>query len=173
MLKHANKHRLRRKPGRQIWKVSTEFLLFLEFSFVSEINLIFRNFNSTPLHYACAGSYLKCVELLTNSGAEVNEINECIFSEFINMEDSFAGGYGCTPLMLACAFDQDGYVVRELVLNARARSDITDKNGYNTLHYAALQGNRNVFEIVLFTFFCYLLSSALLKLKINSFDIKT
>ena len=50
--------------------------------------------------------------------------------------------------MLACAFDQDGYVVRELVLNAHAKADLTDANGYNTLHYAAFQGNINVFEIV-------------------------
>lgn len=57
-------------------------------------------------------------------------------------------GFGCTPLMLACAFDQDGLVVRELVFNANAKVNITDANGYNTLHYAALQGNRNVMEIV-------------------------
>lgn len=56
---------------------------------------------------------------------------------------------GCTPLMLACAFDHDGYVVRELVLNAHARADITDTYGYNTLHYAAFQGNLTVFEIVI------------------------
>ncbi len=103
---------------------------------------------STPLHYACAGPYLKCVELLINSGADVNEINTSIFLQFNNLNDNFSGGRGRTPLMLACAFDQDGYVVRELILNARARADLIDKNGYNTLHYAALQGNRNVFEIV-------------------------
>ncbi len=108
------------------------------------------------MHYACAGTFLKCVELLINAGAEVNETNICISGEFNdNINDCFAGGCGCTPLMLACAFDQDGYVVRELVLNARARSDIVDKNGYNTLHYAALQGNRNVFEIVIGLIFSF------------------
>lgn len=57
-------------------------------------------------------------------------------------------GSRCTPLMLACVFDQDGLIVRELVFNGNARANLTDRNGYNTLHYAALQGNRNVLEIV-------------------------
>jgi ankyrin repeat protein len=53
-----------------------------------------------------------------------------------------------TPLMLACAFDSDGYVVRELALNGRANAALSDKDGFNPLHYASFQGNRNVFEIV-------------------------
>lgn len=89
------------------------------------------------------------MELLVRSGAEINEINQTIYGfELNNLDDLNIVGYCSTPLMLACAFDQDGYVVRELVLNARARADILDKNGFNTLHYAAIQGNRNVFEIV-------------------------
>ena len=93
------------------------------------------------------------MELLVNAGCEINEINNSIFEpteldETNGTNITNTGGYGCTPLMLACAFDQDGYVVRELVFNARAKADVIDKNGYNTLHYAALQGNRNVFEIV-------------------------
>jgi ankyrin repeat protein len=93
--------------------------------------------------------------LLINAGCEINEINNSLFdtaSELLDETNATNSpnscGFGCTPLMLACAFDQDGYVVRELVFNARAKADIIDKNGYNTLHYAALQGNRNVFEIV-------------------------
>ncbi len=93
------------------------------------------------------GSYLKCVELLIHYGAEVNEVNTQLVSG-TDITQSFFNPSGCTPLMLACAFDQDGYVVRELVLNAHARADLVDKNGYNTLHYAAFQGNINVFEIV-------------------------
>ena len=100
------------------------------------------------MHYACMGSYLKCVELLIHYGAEVNEINNTLVSQS-DMNSSYFNPKGCTPLMLACAFDQDGYVVRELILNAHARADIIDKNGYNTLHYAAFQGNINVFEILL------------------------
>ena len=113
---------------------------------------------STPLHYCCAGSFLKCVELLVNAGCEINEINSSLFdtSELdetnVTNSPNSCCGYGCTPLMLACAFDQDGYIVRELIFNARAKADVIDKNGFNTLHYAALQGNRNVFEIV--RFFC-------------------
>ncbi len=93
------------------------------------------------------GPYLKCAELLIHYGAEVNERNE----RLVARDDQAAGLFnpgGCTPLMLACACDQDGYVVRELVLNAHARADLTDSSGYNTLHYAAFQGNINVFEIV-------------------------
>ena len=91
--------------------------------------------------------------MLIHAGCEINEINNSLFEssdlEEANVSNSpNISGFGCTPLMLACAFDEDGYVVRELVFNARAKADIIDKNGYNTLHYAALQGNRNVFEIV-------------------------
>ena len=68
--------------------------------------------------------------------------------ELANTNDPSILGQCATPLMLACAFDQDGYVVRELKFSARARADLTDKNGFNTLHYAAIQGNRNVLEIV-------------------------
>lgn len=104
---------------------------------------------STPLHYACMGCYLKCVELLIHYGAEVNETNETLTTGLQDqMPEGFFNPAGCTPLMLACAFDQDGYVVRELILNAHARADLTDQQGYNTLHYAAFQGNINVFEIV-------------------------
>lgn len=95
------------------------------------------------------GSYLKCVELLIHYGAEVNETNETLTTGLHEqMPEGFFNPAGCTPLMLACAFDQDGYVVRELILNAHARADLTDLQGYNTLHYAAFQGNINVFEIV-------------------------
>ena len=80
-------------------------------------------------------------------GAEVNELNDTLVSKS-DFPSDFFNPSGCTPLMLACAFDQDGYVVRELIFNAHARADMTDKNGYNTLHYAAFQGNINVFEIV-------------------------
>lgn len=69
------------------------------------------------------------------------------------MDDSSVLGQCATPLMLACAFDQEGYVVRELKFSARARADLVDKNGFNTLHYAAIQGNRNVMEIVILFFF--------------------
>jgi ankyrin repeat protein len=70
----------------------------------------------------------------------------------LNMISANLNPCGCTPLMLACAFDSDGYVVRELILNAHARADLTDKYGYNALHYAAFQGNINVFEIVIKNF---------------------
>lgn len=93
------------------------------------------------------GSYLKCVELLIHYGAEVNETNISLAVD-VDIDTEYFNPKGCTPLMLACAFDQDGYVVRELILNAHAMADIVDKNGYNTLHYAAFQGNINVFEIV-------------------------
>ncbi|CAF0712711.1 unnamed protein product [Brachionus calyciflorus] len=107
-------------------------------------------YGNTPLHYACAGSYLKCVELLIRSGADVNETNNSLYGlEMANLNDFKILGQCATPLMLACAFDQDGYVVRELKFSAKAKADMTDKNGYNTLHYAAVQGNRNVFEIIL------------------------
>jgi ankyrin repeat protein len=100
------------------------------------------------------GPFLKCVELLIHYGAEVNETNERLvqlddqITPSAQLSATFFNPAGCTPLMLACAFDQDGYVVRELILNAHARADLTDQNGYNTLHYAAFQGNINVFEIV-------------------------
>jgi len=84
--------------------------------------------------------------MLIQSGARSDEINESLTDS--SSEDSQCIGKGCTPLMLACVFDQDGFVARELVLNASAKVNVTDKNGYNTLHYAALQGNRNVLEIV-------------------------
>ena len=85
-----------------------------------------------------------------SSGAQVNETNISLppFTSESNVDTSVLGGYDCTPLMLACAFDSDGYVVRELILNSEARADLLDLNGYNVLHYASLQGNRNVFEIV-------------------------
>lgn len=93
------------------------------------------------------GSYLKCVELLIHYGADVNEVNDTLVSK-LDLPTSYFNPRGSTPLMLACAFDQDGYVVRELILNAHARADLVDSNGYNTLHYAAFQGNINVLEIV-------------------------
>lgn len=103
------------------------------------------------MHYAAAGSYLKCVELLIRSGADINEINNCLYQiDNVEFNDSTVLGQCATPLMLACAFDQEGYVVRELKFSGRARADFEDKNGYNTLHYAAIQGNRNVIEIVSF-----------------------
>lgn len=55
--------------------------------------------------------------------------------------------HGCTALMYACAFDPDGRAVRTL-LNGRANAAITDKFGYNAMHYAAIHGNKNVFELV-------------------------
>lgn len=98
------------------------------------------------------GSHLKCVEMLVQSGVKTNELNDSLgdMSMPVNgpNDESIVIGKQCTPLMLACVFDQDGLVVRELVLNANAKVNVTDKNGYNTLHYAALQGNRNVLEIV-------------------------
>lgn len=119
---------------------------------------------STALHYACVGCHLKCVQMLVSSGAKVNEFNECLLFEdkkdnkdnnvlevhnSTSLSDVDFIGKCCTPLMLACAYDQDGVVVRELVLNANAKVNTTDKNGFNTLHYAALQGNRSVLEIVI------------------------
>lgn len=91
--------------------------------------------------------------MLISFGAKTDEINESM-SELLGPEggqtkgDLSDFGHGCTPLMLACMVDQDGLVVRELVFNANAKVNLTDKHGYNTLHYAALQGNRNVLEIV-------------------------
>ena len=95
-----------------------------------------------------------------NAGADVNETNESLGSSENNnnnnggspsspaFDECLRGGMGATPLMLACAFDQSGFVVRELILNARADSSPLDANGFHTLHYAAIHGNRNVFEIV-------------------------
>lgn len=111
------------------------------------------------MHYACVGAYLKCVELLVRSGAEVNEVNKSLKNfnrmdlankneAILNIISNNLNPCGCTPLMLACAFDSEGLVVRDLILNAHARADITDKYGYNSLHYAAFQGNSKVFEIV-------------------------
>lgn len=87
--------------------------------------------------------------MLIRSGADINETNNCLYEiENVDLNDSTVLGQCATPLMLACAFDQEGYVVRELKFSGRARADLEDKNGYNTLHYAAIQGNRNVIEIV-------------------------
>ena len=118
------------------------------------------------MHYACAGPYLKCVELLIRSGAEINEANYSDSSRKLktgsdeakeaNLNASANGnssslnsGSGCTPLMLACAFDHEGCIVRELIFNAHARANLTDAKGYTALHYAAFQGNVHVFEIVI------------------------
>jgi ankyrin repeat protein len=49
--------------------------------------------------------------------------------------------------MYAAAFDSDSRAVRTL-LAGRADPIIQDKFGYNVLHYASLQGNRKVFELV-------------------------
>jgi ankyrin repeat protein len=49
--------------------------------------------------------------------------------------------------MYAAAFDSDSRAVRTL-LAGRADPTIQDKFGYNVLHYASLQGNKKVFELV-------------------------
>jgi ankyrin repeat protein len=119
---------------------------------------------NNPLHYACVGSHLRCVELLVRSGVEVNEVNKSMKhytplmditilnknnESILKMISSNLNPHGSTPLMLACAFDSDGCLVRELVFRSNARADLCDTYGYNVLHYAAFQGNINVFEILL------------------------
>ena len=105
------------------------------------------------MHYACAGGFLKCVELLVHSGADVNEVNHSPVDKNESTTVIHMNTSGCTPLMLAAAVDQEGHIVREIVLRANAKIDMNDAHGYSTIHYAALQGNLTSFEIVIFIFF--------------------
>lgn len=74
---------------------------------------------------------MQCILSLITSGARLDVVN-------IN---------GCTPLMYACSFDIDGRAVRTLMAG-RANATLMDKFSYNALHYASLQGNKKVIELV-------------------------
>ncbi len=105
---------------------SNYHLLFLK---MKHLKLVL--FLSTPLHYACSGPFMQCILTLLTNGAKLDVINS----------------NGCTALMYTCAFDGDSRAVRTL-LAGRANPTITDKFGYNALHYASLRGNKKVFELV-------------------------
>ena len=74
---------------------------------------------------------MQCILTLLTNGAKLDVVNS----------------NGCTPLMYTCAFDADSRAVRTL-LGGRADPTIYDKFGFNALHYASLQGNKKVFELV-------------------------
>lgn len=50
--------------------------------------------------------------------------------------------------MYACASDDDGQVV-EYLIDKGSPCDVYDSLGYNCLHYASLQGNRDVLELLI------------------------
>uniref|UniRef100_A0A8V5GEC5 Uncharacterized protein n=1 Tax=Melopsittacus undulatus TaxID=13146 RepID=A0A8V5GEC5_MELUD len=113
----------------------------------------------TPLHYAAANCHFHCIETLVTTGANINETDD----------------WGRTPLHYAAASDIDrkknilgnshenaeeleratemkekeAALCLEFLLQNDANPSIQDKEGYNTVHYAAAYGHRQCLELLL------------------------
>uniref|UniRef100_A0A8B9C696 Ankyrin repeat domain 44 n=1 Tax=Anser brachyrhynchus TaxID=132585 RepID=A0A8B9C696_9AVES len=113
----------------------------------------------TPLHYAAANCHFHCIETLVTTGANINETDD----------------WGRTPLHYAAASDMDrkknilgnshenaeelerasemkekeAALCLEFLLQNDANPSIQDKEGYNTVHYAAAYGHRQCLELLL------------------------
>uniref|UniRef100_A0A2K6DYF7 Ankyrin repeat domain 44 n=1 Tax=Macaca nemestrina TaxID=9545 RepID=A0A2K6DYF7_MACNE len=113
----------------------------------------------TPLHYAAANCHFHCIETLVTTGANVNETDD----------------WGRTALHYAAASDMDrnktilgnahenseelerarelkekeATLCLEFLLQNDANPSIRDKEGYNSIHYAAAYGHRQCLELLL------------------------
>ena len=114
-------------------KTNLNSMYKFEDSYTNVLKLIFKGYNGTPLGFAVASSQIlddrrkAIIELLLNSGADVNGVN--------------AGGY--TPLMLAIDNNQDGYF--DLMLKHGADKKIKAKDGMTALKLA-VQSKRKSWE---------------------------
>ncbi|XP_076254649.1 uncharacterized protein LOC143192825 isoform X1 [Rhynchophorus ferrugineus] len=82
------------------------------------------NFDRLPLHYAAAQGHFQCVFTLVGIGSPINDRD---------IE-------GCTPLLLASAYDHDAKCV-EYLISHKADAKMTDNRGFSALHYAIACGN--------------------------------
>ena len=85
--------------------------------------------NKSPLHIACASNEFEIAKSLLEHGARVDEAAEI---------------YGATPCMLAASAASDSSSLLKLLIeDYNANSNIIDTNGLNAINYAEKSGNIN------------------------------
>jgi ankyrin repeat protein len=110
----------------------------------------------TPIVVACEKGRFEDVKLLITgrnndvNGSNGNNNNNMTLKEYVNQEGKDSGGYKYTPLMIAA---QNGHfqVVKYLIEQGEADPNIANSDGFNALHLAALNNEKDtkVIELLL------------------------
>jgi ankyrin repeat protein len=120
----------------------------------------------TPLHWATQERHLNVINLLIEMGGEIEskdengatplyiaasegytEIVEYYIAKNANVDSTYGSPSDCTPLNIACVFNNIDAV--ELLLKNKADIEAMDDEGRTPLFNAALRGNIDVVKLLL------------------------
>ena len=107
----------------------------------------------TPLVCACEKGRFEDVKVLITGYNDVNgsngNNNNMTLKEYVNQQGKRSDGRGCTPLMIAAAYEHF-QIVKYLIEQGEADPNIADRYGANALHYAACnRTNTELIELLL------------------------
>ncbi|OWK00017.1 hypothetical protein Celaphus_00015999, partial [Cervus elaphus hippelaphus] len=111
----------------------------------------------TPLHYAAANCHFHCIETLVTTGASVNETDDwgrtalhyAAASDVDRKSKTILGNAHENSEELERARElkeKEAALCLEFLLQHDANPSIRDKEGYNSIHYAAAYGHRQCLE---------------------------